>query len=109
MLRVPLQQLCLTVKATLPGAPPIQATMAQLLTPPPPGVVATAVDDLIRMGTLTSDEALTPLGRHLSQMPMDAKLGKALIHGAMLRCLRLPLEHPPALLMCYRPHAGEEG
>jgi HrpA-like RNA helicase len=30
---------------------------------------------------------LTPLGYHLSRLPMDAKVGKVLIVGCMLECL----------------------
>jgi hypothetical protein len=30
-------------------------------------------------------EVLTPLGSHLTAMPMDAALGKALLYGCMLR------------------------
>ena len=52
VLRVPLEQLCLTVKATLPGAPPIQETLARLLTPPNPSAIAAAVATLRGMGAL---------------------------------------------------------
>lgn len=86
MLRTPLQQLCLTVKATLPGSAAVADTLSQLLTPPAASAVAAAVDELRRIGALTPEEDLTPLGSHLAQMPMDAKLGKALLYGAMLRC-----------------------
>ena len=38
------------------------------------------------MGALDGNEALTALGRHLTLMPMDPRLGKALLYAAMLRC-----------------------
>lgn len=90
---MPLHQLCLTVKATLPGALPIGATLGQLLTPPQPRTVEAAVDDMRRMGALTPQEGLTPLGQHLARMPIDAKLGKALIYAAMLRYSHPLLHH----------------
>ena len=33
------------------------------------------------------DEALTPLGRMLVRMPVDAQIGKMLVFGCLLRCL----------------------
>lgn len=38
------------------------------------------------MGALDSAEAVTPLGEHLTAMPVDPRVGKMLVHGALLRC-----------------------
>ena len=46
-----------------------------------------ALLDLRQVQALDEAEALTPLGRHLVQMPVDARVGKMLIFGALLRCL----------------------
>lgn len=89
VLRVPLQQLCLTVKAAAAPGTRLEATLARLLTPPQPSAVAAAVAALGDLGALGSEEALTPLGRHLARLPCDARLGKALLYGAMLRCASL--------------------
>ena len=35
----------------------------------------------------TEANCLTPLGWHLAALPLDARLGKLLIFGAMLQCL----------------------
>ncbi|KAF8055672.1 DHX57 [Scenedesmus sp. PABB004] len=99
VLRVPLAQLCLTAKAALDaaaeaeGAPPpaLSDALSALLTPPAPDAVAEALGGLAQLGALAPDAAgggedLTPLGKHLAAMPMDAALGKALLHGCMLRC-----------------------
>eukprot|EP00883_Tetradesmus_obliquus_P006330 jgi/Sobl393_1/16814/SZX72388.1 len=99
VLRVPLQQLCLTTKATLAAAeqetgcpaPSLSQVLSCLLTPPPAEAVAGAVSQLVALGALAvtpwgEGEALTPLGSHLCAMPMDAALGKALLYGCMLRC-----------------------
>ena len=37
------------------------------------------------LGALDDEEALTPLGQHLSKMPMDIRLAKTLIYASMLR------------------------
>ena len=55
------------------------------LTPPPPASVAGAVSSLTGLGALDPDsEALTPLGQLLCQLPMDPRLGKTLLFGAIL-------------------------
>ncbi len=38
------------------------------------------------LGALSPDEELTPLGRHLTLMPLDPRVGKMLVFGALLRC-----------------------
>lgn len=99
VLRAPLEGLCLTVKsATGPSATStheqgadhgtpvkLQEMLARLLTPPPPVSVAAAVSNLKGLGALDPEsEALTPLGQLLCQLPMDPRLGKTLLFGAML-------------------------
>ncbi len=39
------------------------------------------------LGAFDLTEALTPLGRHLIRMPVDPRIGKMLILGALLRCV----------------------
>ncbi|KAK9846310.1 hypothetical protein WJX81_001334 [Elliptochloris bilobata] len=88
VLRVPLQALCLAVKAAGDPEAPLADTLGRLLTPPEPGAVAAAACALTELGALSGPaEALTPLGRHLARLPCDARLGKALLYGAMLRCV----------------------
>ena len=38
------------------------------------------------LGALSPDEELTPLGRHLTLMPLDPRVGKMLVFGALLHC-----------------------
>ncbi len=38
------------------------------------------------LGALSPGEELTPLGRHLTLMPLDPRVGKMLVFGALLRC-----------------------
>ena len=88
VLRVPLQRLCLQVKAIMPSEEKLGDVVAKLLTPPRPQDLALAADSLVAMQALSPvSEALTPLGRHLARMPVDAALGKMLIYGAIVGCL----------------------
>ena len=82
--RVPLEQLCLSVRAM--GVVDIAAFLASALTPPETMAVQGAVDLLGRMGALDGDN-LTALGRHLSLIPADLRCGKLLVYGATFGCL----------------------
>ena len=82
---MPLHQLCLTVRASLPQTIPVAEALQALLTPPAAASVRAALNDLGAIGAFDEGNALTMLGHHLAQMPMDPKLGKALVYGAMLR------------------------
>jgi HrpA-like RNA helicase len=39
------------------------------------------------IGALDADEVLTPLGKYLVQLPMDARLGKLLVTATFMGCL----------------------
>lgn len=39
------------------------------------------------MGALGASEEVTPLGAHLTAMPVDPRVGKMLVVGALLRCV----------------------
>lgn len=38
-------------------------------------------------GAMTPEEELTVLGRHLSTLPIEPTIGKALIYSVLLRCV----------------------
>jgi ATP-dependent RNA helicase DHX57 len=82
--RVPLEQLCLSVRAM--GIIDVPTFLASALTPPDTMAVEGAVDLLGRMGALDGDE-LTALGRHLSMIPADLRCGKLMVYGATFGCL----------------------
>lgn len=82
--RVPLEQLCLSVKAM--GIANVSAFLASAMTAPESVAVEGALQTLTRMGALASNE-LTALGRHLSMIPADLQCGKLLVYGAMFGCL----------------------
>ncbi|KAL8869469.1 MAG: hypothetical protein Q9174_004250, partial [Haloplaca sp. 1 TL-2023] len=81
--RIPLEQLCLSVKAM--GVPDVPTFLANALTPPETSAVGGAMLLLRRMGTLEGDE-LTALGRHLAMIPADLRCGKLMVYGATFGC-----------------------
>ena len=83
--RTPLEQLCLTVKTRFGTDHKLTNVLSQMLTPPEVTAVVSAVRSLTSLGALDAAEALTPLGRLLSQIPMDPRLAKTCIFACMLR------------------------
>ncbi|KAL1302347.1 hypothetical protein AAFC00_002754 [Neodothiora populina] len=88
ILRVPLEQLCLSVKAM--GVAEVAAFLASAITPPSSLAVTGALRTLDRMGAIDGAE-LTALGRHLSMIPADLRCGKLLVYGATFGCLEAAL------------------
>ena len=86
VLRISLEQLALRTKAIVAGEP-IAATLSKMPTPPSAAAVDAAVAALTMLQALDAGENLTPLGQHLAHMPVDARVGKMLLLGVMLRCL----------------------
>nr|XP_025690940.1 DExH-box ATP-dependent RNA helicase DExH3 isoform X2 [Arachis hypogaea] len=85
LLRTPLQSLCLQIKSLQLGS--ISEFLARALQPPEALSVQNAVDYLKIIGALDDNENLTVLGRKLSMLPVEPKLGKMLILGAIFNCL----------------------
>ncbi|KAL8715388.1 MAG: hypothetical protein Q9220_000721 [cf. Caloplaca sp. 1 TL-2023] len=81
--RVPLEQLCLSVKAM--GVADVSDFLSKALTPPESTAVDGAIKLLHRMGALESDQ-LTALGQHLSIIPVDLRCGKLMVYGATFGC-----------------------
>ncbi|XP_068608725.1 ATP-dependent RNA helicase DHX29 [Brachionichthys hirsutus] len=86
ILRVPLEELCLHIMKCQYGSP--EDFLGRAPDPPQPQSVSNAVSLLRRMGAcqLTA-HLLTPLGHHLASLPVNVKIGKMLIYGAILGCL----------------------
>ena len=82
--RVPLEQLCLSVRAM--GIQDIPSFLASALTPPAVMAVEGAIDLLGKMGALDGNE-LTALGQHLAMIPADLRCGKLMVYGAIFGCL----------------------
>jgi HrpA-like RNA helicase len=74
MLRVPLEPLCLQVKATLPDRK-VEDVLANALSPPGPELVERPVKLLTARQALDGNGNLTALGEHLSRIPLDPAVG----------------------------------
>lgn len=85
LLRTPLQSLCLQIKSLDLGG--ITEFLSRALQPPELLSVQNAVEYLKIIGALDVNENLTVLGRNLSVLPVEPKLGKMLILGAIFNCL----------------------
>ncbi|KVI04421.1 protein of unknown function DUF1605 [Cynara cardunculus var. scolymus] len=85
LLRTPLQSLCLQIKSLQLGS--ISEFLSRALQPPEPLSVQNAIEYLKIIGALDDNENLTVLGRKLSVLPVEPKLGKMLILGAIFNCL----------------------
>jgi len=89
MLRLSLQDLVMRVKICKLGD--IETTLSQALDPPSSKNIRRAIDALIEVGALTSAEELTPLGKQLAKLPLDAQLGKLILTGSIFGCLDFAL------------------
>ncbi|KAI1411937.1 P-loop containing nucleoside triphosphate hydrolase protein [Hypoxylon sp. FL1857] len=82
--RVPLEQLCLSVRAM--GTRDVGGFLGRTPTPPEISAVENAVKMLQRMGALDGEE-LTALGQQLAMIPADLRCGKLMIYGSIFGCL----------------------
>ncbi|XP_028094162.1 DExH-box ATP-dependent RNA helicase DExH5, mitochondrial-like isoform X1 [Camellia sinensis] len=85
ILRTPLQSLCLQIKSLKLGS--ISEFLSRALQSPELLAVQNAIEYLKIIGALDENENLTVLGHYLTKLPMEPKLGKMLILGAILNCL----------------------
>ncbi|CAK7326664.1 unnamed protein product [Dovyalis caffra] len=85
ILRTPLQSLCLQIKSLKLGS--ISEFLSRALQSPELLAVQNAIEYLKIIGALDQNENLTVLGRYLTMLPVEPKLGKMLILGAILNCL----------------------
>ncbi|XP_077219815.1 DExH-box ATP-dependent RNA helicase DExH3-like [Tasmannia lanceolata] len=85
LLRTPLQSLCLQIKSLKLGS--ISEFLSRALQSPELLSVQNAVEYLKIIGALDEAENLSVLGRHLSMLPVEPKLGKMLILGTIFNCL----------------------
>ena len=118
IVRAPLEELVLQVLLLKEhqhnkGASPVKF-LSSAPEPPNTSRLHEAFDHLLQIGAITSisdeDESLfrlTPLGYHLSHLPMDAKVGKILVVGCVLNCVEPALTIAAALSCtktCWLPY-----
>lgn len=85
MRRVPLEELCLTIKLLNLGR--VAPVLAEALEPPEAASIRIALDALHGIGALDRSERLTALGRSLAQLPLEPRAGKMLVLAAALGVL----------------------
>jgi len=88
IMRVPLEELILSVAATI--GTNVNLVLAEALDPPPPKHVERSLQELVRVGALVMngpEQQLTTLGSVLVNFPMDVRLGKMLLVSIALECL----------------------
>ncbi|KAK3325689.1 P-loop containing nucleoside triphosphate hydrolase protein [Apodospora peruviana] len=82
--RVPLEQMCLSVRAM--GIKDVGHFLSRAPTPPEATAVEGAITLLRRMGALDGEE-LTALGQQLALIPADLRCGKLMVFGSIFGCL----------------------
>ena len=83
--RVPLDALCLQIKILKLGD--VRAFLKRAIEPPNEAAVDAALRSLQELDAVDTEDELTPLGLHLAELPVDARLGKMMLYGAMFSCL----------------------
>jgi len=113
--RVPLEDVCLSILAGS-FADRCMDFLSQTPQPPAEEAVRSALRILSDVGAITyvekkgskdekSSEQLTALGRHLARLPVDVRLGKMLIFGALFNCIE-PILTVAASLSCKSPFSA---
>ncbi|KFA75470.1 hypothetical protein S40288_01240 [Stachybotrys chartarum IBT 40288] len=82
--RVPLEQLCLSVRAM--GIRDVGWFLGRSPTAPAAPAIEGAMKLLRRMGALDGEE-LTAMGQQLAMLPADLRCGKLMVFGAIFGCL----------------------
>lgn len=104
--RVPLDQLYLKIESSLSASQAAAATAGQkkagrkgqqpesarevllrFMDPPPGEAMNAALESLKEVGALDSQRRLSALGHHLAYLPIDLRLAKVLLFGAIFRCV----------------------
>ncbi|KAJ5098147.1 hypothetical protein N7532_005148 [Penicillium argentinense] len=83
--RVPLEQLCLSVKS-MKGIEDVATFLANTITPPESIAVEGALTFLHRIGAM-DHSSLTALGRYLAMIPADLRCAKLMIYGSIFGCM----------------------
>ncbi|EOD31220.1 hypothetical protein EMIHUDRAFT_423891 [Emiliania huxleyi CCMP1516] len=85
MQRTPLAGLVLSILSL--GLGPPGPFLARALQPPSADAVEESCRSLRLAGALDAADALTLLGAHLARMPLDVRVGKMVLYGALLGCI----------------------
>ncbi|KAH7923230.1 P-loop containing nucleoside triphosphate hydrolase protein [Leucogyrophana mollusca] len=86
ILRTPLESISLTVKA-MRESEDVKLFLSRAIDPPEVTAMEKAWSGLEELGAVDQAGQLTALGRHISMLPVDLRLGKMLVLGTIFRCL----------------------
>ncbi|XP_059620655.1 putative ATP-dependent RNA helicase DHX57 [Phlebotomus argentipes] len=86
--RVPLEQLLLRIK-TLPNfaSRTVEGVIKATIEPPTEEGILSAIKRLQDVGALDAEQNLTALGHHLATLPVDVRIGKLMLFGAIFQCV----------------------
>ncbi|KAJ3122237.1 hypothetical protein HK100_012073 [Physocladia obscura] len=90
MLRLPLEELILRALAAVPienESVDVRQLLSEAIDPPPAKNVEKAIALLKKIQALSETGNLTELGRKLSVLPVDVRLGKMLLFACIFKCL----------------------
>ncbi|CAO3668843.1 unnamed protein product [Umbelopsis ramanniana] len=87
LLRTPLEQLCLQIKAM--GESDVTKFLQRAIDPPSMQALAQAIVTLKNVSAIdeSPEGKLTALGKHMANIPADLKISKMILFGAVFRCL----------------------
>ncbi|KAL7743180.1 hypothetical protein ACLKA6_016313 [Drosophila palustris] len=86
--RVPLEQIVLRIKTLQTFATRnTLSVLLETLEAPTEDSVLGALMRLRDVGALDAEDQLTPLGHHLAALPVDVRIGKLMLYGAIFQCL----------------------
>ncbi|KAG1889461.1 P-loop containing nucleoside triphosphate hydrolase protein [Suillus subluteus] len=86
ILRTPLESISLTVKV-MRESEDVKHFLNRAIDPPEVSAMDKAWNVLEELGAIDADGHLTALGRHISMLPVDLRLGKMLVLGTIFQCL----------------------
>ncbi|EDV46119.1 putative ATP-dependent RNA helicase DHX57 [Drosophila erecta] len=86
--RVPLEQIVLRMKTlqTFASRNTLSVLLETLEAPTEDSILG-ALARLRDVGALDAEDQLTPLGHHLAALPVDVRIGKLMLYGAIFQCL----------------------
>lgn len=86
MLRISLHDICLKVKM-LAADSSIKQFLSDAIQSPSQELIQNSIEILMKIGALDTNENVTLLGNHLSQMPVNCQLGKMILYSIFFRCM----------------------
>ncbi|XP_017881995.1 putative ATP-dependent RNA helicase DHX57 [Ceratina calcarata] len=88
ILRIPLEPLLLRIQLLNAGKKiDVHKVLGKMLEPPTDENISSAIKRLQDVGAFNSECTLTPLGHHLAALPVNVRIGKLILFGAIFCCL----------------------